>query len=74
MAAPVHVADLLLKIELQLKAYQQLHEEELAELWKVLDDCKRTIVGENMGARIPEETRSEQLEAGYEINKEKKEV
>lgn len=47
MAHPAHIADLLLKIEYQLKAYQQLHEGELAELWKALDECKRTIVSLN---------------------------
>ena len=43
MSSPDNVANRLLKLELQLKAYQKLHEDELAELWKSLDECKQWI-------------------------------
>jgi len=33
----------LLRVEQQLLAYQQLHKEELAELWQTLNECKRAI-------------------------------
>jgi hypothetical protein len=32
---------------LQLKAYQKLHHEELAQLWENLDACKQTIAAMN---------------------------
>jgi hypothetical protein len=38
------IADKLLKIELSLKAYQKLHADEISELWKALDDCKKSLV------------------------------
>jgi hypothetical protein len=44
MVFPIDLADKLIKIELSLKAYQKLHEDELAELWKALDACKRTLM------------------------------
>lgn len=33
----------LLKLEQQLLAYQKLHEDELSELWQVLNECKQAI-------------------------------
>jgi hypothetical protein len=33
----------ILKLEQQLKAYEKLHAEEFAELWKALNDCKQGI-------------------------------
>lgn len=38
------LASRLLKFEQQLIAYQKLHTDELAELWRVLDECKHTLV------------------------------
>ena len=43
ISTPHNVANRLLKLELQLKAYQKLHEDELGELWKSLDECKQWI-------------------------------
>ena len=43
MTQPSDLASQLLRFEQRLKAYQQLHEDELAELWQVLNECKRTI-------------------------------
>lgn len=40
----------LLRFEQQLHAYQKLHREELAELWRVLDACKRELT-----ASLPDE-------------------
>ncbi len=40
------VADLasrLLRFEQQLQAYQKLHTDELAELWRTLNECKQAI-------------------------------
>ena len=34
----------LYRIEQRIIAYQQLHAEELAELWKALNECKEAIV------------------------------
>ena len=44
MIQPANLAGRLLKLEQQLKAYQKLHEDELAELWRVLNECKQTVV------------------------------
>jgi hypothetical protein len=33
----------ILKLEQQLKAYEQLHAGELAELWQGLEACKRAV-------------------------------
>jgi diadenosine tetraphosphate (Ap4A) HIT family hydrolase len=33
----------LLRFEQQLQAYQKLHGDELAELWRELNDCKRDL-------------------------------
>lgn len=38
-----HVACQLLKFEQQLKAYERLHADELAELWRTLDECKQLV-------------------------------
>lgn len=47
-----NLASRLLKFEQQLAAYQKLHTEELAELWRVLDECKCGLVA----ALPPQET------------------
>lgn len=42
----IHTADLasrLLRFEQQLHAYQKLHTDELAELWRALNECKQAI-------------------------------
>lgn len=44
MDLPADLADKIIKIELSLKAYQKLHADELAELWKALDACKKSLV------------------------------
>jgi len=36
-------ASRLLRFELQLQAYQKLHAEELAELWRTLNECKQAV-------------------------------
>jgi len=41
-----NLASRLLKFEQQLAAYQKLHADELAELWRVLDECKCALVAE----------------------------
>ena len=38
------LASRLLRFEQQLTAYQKLHEDELAELWRVLNECKYALV------------------------------
>lgn len=38
------LASRLLRFEQQLAAYQKLHADEMAELWRVLDECKRVLV------------------------------
>jgi hypothetical protein len=47
MSNQTQLAFQLLKIELQLKAYQKLHHEELAQLWENLDACKQIIAAMN---------------------------
>ncbi len=47
MSSQTQLAFQLLKIELQLKAYQKLHHDELAQLWEDLDACKQTIAAMN---------------------------
>ena len=40
------IADLasrVLRFEQQLQAYQKLHADELAELWRTLNECKQAI-------------------------------
>ncbi|NUM43148.1 MAG: hypothetical protein HUU38_00465 [Anaerolineales bacterium] len=44
MVPPLNIANTLLNIEQKLIAYQTLHENEIGELWKILNDCKRMIV------------------------------
>jgi hypothetical protein len=44
MVPPLNLANHLLNIEQKLIAYQTLHENELKELWKALNDCKQLIV------------------------------
>ncbi len=43
MEHPAELASRLLRFEQQLKAYQKLHEDELAELWLTLNECKQAI-------------------------------
>ena len=38
------LASRLLRFEQQLTAYQKLHEDELTELWQVLNECKCALV------------------------------
>ena len=38
------LASRLLKFEQQLTAYQKLHDDELAELWRVLNECKHAVI------------------------------
>jgi len=40
---PADIASRLLRFEQQLQAYQKLHEDELAELWRVLNECKQSV-------------------------------
>jgi hypothetical protein len=47
MSSPTQLAFQLLKIEMQLKAYQKLHHDELAQLWENLDACKQVIAAMN---------------------------
>jgi hypothetical protein len=54
MVFPADLADKLIKIELSLKAYQKLHEDELAELWKALDACKKSLAEHNPSADLPD--------------------
>ncbi len=35
----------LLRLEQQLKAYEEIHAEELAELWQALNEWKRELTG-----------------------------
>jgi hypothetical protein len=54
MSSQTQLAFQLIKIELQLKAYQKLHHEELAQLWENLDACKQTIAAMNeVPAKLP---------------------
>jgi diadenosine tetraphosphate (Ap4A) HIT family hydrolase len=43
MHAPTDLATRLLRFEQQLQAYQKLHGDELAELWRALNECKRDL-------------------------------
>jgi hypothetical protein len=43
MGLPNDLASRLLRLELQLDAYQKLHSEELLELRQALNACKRAI-------------------------------
>jgi len=49
MHASPDLAARLLRFEQQLQAYQKLHGDELAELWRELNDCKRDLTA-NMPA------------------------
>lgn len=56
MENPAELASRLLRFEQQLKAYQKLHEDELAELWHTLNECKQAIASlsqEPDGSRLP---------------------
>jgi hypothetical protein len=44
MVSHFNVANQLLNIEQKLIAYEALHQEELKELWKAINDCKRLIL------------------------------
>lgn len=43
MNPPVDLASRLLRFEQQLQAYQKLHADELAELWRSLNECKQAL-------------------------------
>ena len=43
MHASTDLAARLLRFEQQLQAYQKLHGDELAELWRALEECKRDL-------------------------------
>ena len=43
MPDPADIACRLLRFEQQLKAYEKLHADELAELWRTLNECKQLI-------------------------------
>jgi hypothetical protein len=43
MAQPGDLAFHVLKLEQQLEAYQKLHAEEIGELRRMLDECKRAL-------------------------------
>ena len=43
MAQTDDLACRLLRLEQQLLAYERLHAGEMAELWKILDQCKRAV-------------------------------
>jgi hypothetical protein len=43
MQPSIDLAARLLRFEQQLQAYQKLHGDELAELWRALDECKREL-------------------------------
>lgn len=43
MNAPTDIAARLLRFEQQLQAYKKLHSDELAELSRALDECKREL-------------------------------
>lgn len=43
MHASTELAARLLRFEQQLQAYQKLHGDELAELWRALEACKRDL-------------------------------
>jgi hypothetical protein len=43
MDQPANLACQVLKLEQQLEAYQKLHAEELGELWRTLNACKRAL-------------------------------
>jgi len=43
MEQPSDVFSYLLRSEQQLQSYQKLHTDELAELWRTLNECKQAI-------------------------------
>ena len=43
MLQPDDIASRLLRFEQQLQAYQKLHADELAELWRTLNECKQAV-------------------------------
>ena len=44
------IACRLLRFEQQLKAYEKLHADELAELWRTLNECKQLIAALSQAA------------------------
>lgn len=56
MAQPTDLAFQVLKLEQQLEAYQKLHAEELGELWRILNECKRTLA--DWAETVPDGARS----------------
>lgn len=45
----------LLRLEQQLLAYEKLHADELAELWRTLNECKREITAALLNHRPDEQ-------------------
>ncbi len=43
MAQTGGLACQLLKLEQQLQSYERLHASEMAELWQILNECKRAV-------------------------------
>jgi len=60
MRQPTDLASQVLRLELQLEAYQKLHTEELLVLREALNECKRAIA-----ALYDEANRSAPLSATY---------
>jgi hypothetical protein len=54
MQPSLDLAARLLRLEQQLQAYRKLHSEELAELWRALDEYKR-----DFAAALPDEQASD---------------
>ena len=75
MPSQSQLAFQLIKIELQLKAYQKLHHEELTQLWENLDACKQTIAAMNeVPVKVTTmQTSPEENNPGDELVEEKKE-
>lgn len=48
------IACRLLRFEQQLKAYEKLHADELAELWRTLNECKQLIAALSQAADAPQ--------------------
>lgn len=48
------IACRLLRFEQQLKAYEKLHADELAELWRTLNECKQLIAALSQAAEAPQ--------------------
>ena len=60
-----NLASRLLKFEQQLAAYQKLHADELAERWRVLDECKCALV-----AALPSQESNQYLKDSLAVTEE----